>query len=331
MKILITGASGYVGTKLVQKLLEQRHTLHLLLRNPDRSPYFRTNGIKLFTGDIRNTKSIHVAMEGCDQVYHLAALAKVWVKDPSSYFKTNLLGTKNVLDSAVYFGISKIVFCSTAGVFGPSIYQDIDENSIRLYDFSNEYESSKAMAESLIRQYIIKHRLNIVITSPTRVYGPCDYHKPTNVNFMIKRYLERKWRIIPGDGTKIGNYVFIDDTVNGLIQAMDLGECGETYILSGENHSIGSFFRTLKNASGINVTMIQIPFWLIRIYVHFQYFIALLLRKDPLITPKWIHKVNSDWKVSTKRTQIELGVEKTSLDIGLAATVKWLYSHKINS
>ena len=189
MKILITGASGYVGTKLVQKLLEQRHTLHLLLRNPDRSPYFRTNGIKLFTGDIRNTKSIHVAMEGCDQVYHLAALAKVWVKDPSSYFKTNLLGTKNVLDSAVYFGISKIVFCSTAGVFGPSIYQDIDENSIRLYDFSNEYESSKAMAESLIRQYIIKHRLNIVITSPTRVYGPCDYHKPTNVNFMIKRYL----------------------------------------------------------------------------------------------------------------------------------------------
>lgn len=324
MKIFITGATGYIGTSLVNHLVKSGHELNLLVRSKKNSSHLKMPGVCIFYGDISNKYTMDQAMQGCSQVFHLAAIAKVWVQNPSDYYKINLLGTKNVLDSAKRNGIQKVVFCSTAGVFGASRSHEISEESLRLYSYSNEYESSKAMAESLIKDYIINSNMHIVIASPTRVYGPSDFHKPTMVNLMISKYLKGRWRLLPGKGDKIGNYVYIDDVVRGLVQCMHKGKNGNTYLLAGENHDMRSFFRILAQISGKEYQLYKIPIWFINIAAYMQYSFAELFSIEPVFTHKWLSKTRYDWRVCSNKSVKTLELQLTSLEVGLNKTFNWL-------
>ncbi len=263
-------------------------------------------------------------MLGCSQVYHLAALAKVWSKNKDSYFHCNVTGTKNVLDAAITCKIKRVVVCSTAGVYGASLNGVISEDTERTHDFFNEYESSKAISESLIKDYIIQQNLDIVIASPTRVYGPYPFGKPESVTFMVEKYVNKEWKFIPGKGDKIGNYIFINDVISGLQLAMLNGIKGHTYLLGGTNHDLIDFFDTLKKVSNIKVRMYKIPIWLIMLFAQLHYFLAKNFNITPLLTPKWIAKTIYHWEVSSKKAQKELGLEITPLETGLEKTVAWL-------
>ena len=324
MKIFITGATGYIGTSLVHKLADEGHELNLLVRSKNNSGHLKRKGVTLYYGDILNKYALDLAMQGCCQVYHLAALAKVWIKNPNNYFDINLLGTKNVLEAARKNGIQKMVFCSTAGVYGASLKQEITEESLRTYDFSNEYESSKALAESLVKDYIIKNKMHIVIASPTRVYGPSRFHPPTLVNLMISKYLEGKWKVLPGNGRTAGNYVYIDDVVQGMVLCMENGRNGNTYLLAGENHSMRSFFNTLAHISGKYHVLYKIPLWLVNIAAYVQFSLAELFSIEPSFTHKWLSKTRYDWKVAGKKAVQSLGLRQTTLEDGLKKTVNWL-------
>ena len=106
-------------------------------------PEFQKPNIKIFLGDITDTDSLKPAMENVDQMYHLAAYARLWAKDPSTFFKLNVKGLDNVLATAQEKGISKIVYTSTAGVIGPSKEKPMTETDPRITGFFNLYESTK--------------------------------------------------------------------------------------------------------------------------------------------------------------------------------------------
>ncbi len=324
MKIFITGATGYIGSVLTKKLAEEGHKIHILVRSTDKAKQLEHKNVSIFKGDLFLKKDLLKAMQGCSQVYHLAALAKVWAKNKNSFFHVNVTGTKNVLDAAIICKIKRVVVCSTAGVYGASLNGIISEDSTRTCDFFNEYESSKAMSESMIKNYIIQQKLDIVIASPTRVYGPYSIGKPESVTFMIEKYIKKEWKIIPGNGDKIGNYIFINDVINGLRLAMLKGKKGHTYILGGTNHNLLAFFNTLIKVSKIKVRMYKIPVWLIMLFAQIQYFLAQNFNITPLLTPKWIAKTKYNWEVSSKKAQKELGLEITPLETGLKKTVVWL-------
>lgn len=321
MKYFVTGGNGYIGSWLVKALVDEGHEVHVLVRNPDRAKHIAFKGVTFFKGDIQDRTSLEAGMNGCDGVFHMAAFAKVWAKDPKTFFDLNVEATNTVLDAAVKCGIKRTVVTSTGGVFGASISGIITEKSGRDLDFFNEYESSKALSESKIKDYVIDG-LDVVIVSPTRVYGPYLHGEPESVTLMIDKYCKGKWRFIPGDGTKFGNYVFVDDVVKGHILAMERGRKGHTYLLGGSNHDYNEFFQKVGELSGKKHWMIHMPLGIQMLFSRIQ-LMKTWFGGEPLITPKWIAKGKYDWKVDPSKAVNELGLKLTSLEEGLRKTIDW--------
>ena len=322
MSIFITGGTGYIGAHLLKKLTDAGEKIHVLVRSEKKATNIKHPNVTVFEGDIMNKESIKDAMQGCSTVYHLAAFAKVWAKDPKIYFDINVTATVNILEVAQELEVSKVIVTSTAGVYGASVSDDITETYVRDFDFFNEYESSKAISESRIKDFVIAG-LDVSIVSPTRVYGPYLFGQPQSVTQLIHKYVKGNWRIIPGDGTKIGNYVFVDDVIDGHILAMEKGQKGHTYILGGENHDYNSFFKILAIESGIHRKMIKLPIGFQMLFSRIQ-LMKIPFGGTPLITPKWIAKGKYDWKVDANKAINELGLKVTSLQEGVKKTIDWV-------
>jgi len=328
MNIFITGATGYIGNNLAKKLAGEGNTIHALCRNVQNNVLDHPN-IKIFSGDISDTPSIQKAMEGCEQVYHLAAYARVWSKDPSTYYKLNVEGTKNVLDVARSYGISKIVFTSTAGTLGPSGKRPVEESDARIGEPFTTYEASKTQAENLCREYCNKYSMNIVMVNPPRVYGPGMITESNAVTRLIKLYMAGKWKIMPGDGKRTGSYVYVDDVVKGHILAMQKGKSGERYSLAGVNASYIEFFDLLAKLTGKKTSLIKLPVWAMMFAGNVLELYTKLTGKPPLLTPPWIRKYYYDWSMSSEKAQRELGYTYISLEEGLQKTIDWLNNQQL--
>jgi len=323
MNYFITGATGFIGSQLCLKLANDGHIIHALVRTPAKTEYIAHPNIRIFYGNIFDREILEEAIRGVDGIFHLTAYAKPWAKDPSVYNKINVEGTRLIYELAIKHSIPKVVFTSTAGTYGPSANTPVDEHSLRLVDFFNEYESTKFMAEKLTKDYVLKGQ-NIVIVHPTRVYGPGLLSKSNSVTIMIKNYIRGIWRIIPGSGEKIGNYAFIEDVVRGHILAMDKGLAGAQYFLGGENASYEEFFHILKQASYKKYVLIRIPVVLLKAFAAVQMTAARILGKPPLLPVKWVNKYMYNWAVSSEKASSELGYTITGLEQGIMQTIKWL-------
>lgn len=323
MNIFITGATGYIGNNLAKKLADDGNILHALCRNENTSLLSHSN-IKIFKGDITNTESIEKAIKDCEQVYHLAAYARVWSKDLSTYYKLNVEGLKNVLDAARKFNVQKIVFTSTGGTLGPSGITPVKEDDKRIGEPFTEYEVTKTQAEILCKDYCNKYGMRIVMVNPPRIYGPGIITESNAVTRLIKLYMAGKWKIIPGDGKRTGSYVYIDDIVNGHILAMQNGRSGERYILGGVNASYNEFFELLAKITGKKISLIKLPVWAMMLAGNAMQLYTKITGKPPLLTPPWIKKYYYDWSLNSEKAQHELGYTYISLEEGLQKTVDWL-------
>ena len=244
MKVLVTGATGFIGINLCKELVNRGFKVNALYRSIDKANYLNNKNINLYRGDVTDPKSLEEAMLNCDYVFHLAAYAQVWAKDSQMFHSINYTGTLNILNIALKVGVKKIVVTSTAGVFGPSEGRVINEETRRKVDYFSLYERTKADAERLILERAAQG-INVVIVNPTRVYGPGLLSTSNGVTRLIRLYIKGRFRFLPGSGNSIGNYVFIDDVVNGHLLALEYGKAGEKYILGGENVSYIDFFLSL--------------------------------------------------------------------------------------
>ena len=330
MKIFITGATGFIGANLALKLANASNTVHALCRSPEKVKQIYHKNIKVIMGDITDTASLKKGMESCEQVYHLGALATVWAKDNQRYIDVNVVGTKNVLDIALEYGVKKVVVTSTTGVLG--ISQDgqiLDEDSVRTMDFFYSYESSKFIMEHMTHYYV-RRGLNLVLVNPSRVYGPGLSSQANSTTKMIKLYLNGVWRFIPGDCETINNYCFIDDVVDGHIKAMQKGRCGERYILGGVNVSYNELFAILAEvAKKKKSSMLHIPFGIIKCLAYFFAIFYKLFRIPPPITPEWVEKYSFSTSFSSGKAEKELGYRVTTLREGLSKTVTWLQNNNL--
>lgn len=324
MKIFITGATGFIGAKLTRRLLRDGHQVHALVRTPAKAASLEDPGLTLFQGDLSDEHAIDAAMEGCEAVFHLAAYAKVWARNPATYFDLNVLGTEAVMRAAVNSNVRKIVITSTAGVWGPSLRGSVTEERARDIDFLNEYESSKALADSRVKDYIISNKIDTVFVCPTRVYGQYLIGPTASITSLVERYLFSGWKIIPGRGHQIGNYIHVDDVVEGHVKALEKGRSGRTYILGGVNASYNEFFKVLASVSGIHRRMVHLPLWIQHGFARVQLLGARWFGIEPAFTPSWMGKSLYHWEVSPDRMITELGIQPVSLEEGLKSTVEGL-------
>ena len=322
MKIFITGATGFLGQALTQELLKQGFQVKALHRSAPDSLPIQDKNLEWVQGDILNPEVLIEAMKGCERLYHIAAQTNPRASD-DSFRKINVSGTKYVMEAAKQAGIKRIVMTSTAGVIGPADVTPVNENTERNTPFFNEYESSKAEAEKIAWSYH-SDKMEVIIVSPTRVFGPGPLNISNAVTRLIKLFMAGKWYVLPGDGQSQGNYVFLPDLVKGHLLAMEKGRPGELYLLGGEDLSYDEFFTLLGEIRGRKARLAPIPISLMLAFSHIQSWLAHLLGKPPLLSPGWVRRYNHNWQVSSLKAQQELGYHITPMEKAVKETVKWL-------
>ncbi|SHG50619.1 farnesol dehydrogenase [Flavobacterium fluvii] len=328
MKILITGATGYVGHRLALTLAERNNEVHILVRNPDSHNIPQHKNIKIFAGDITDKQSMTPAIKECKQVYHTAALVKAFDKDATLFYKVNVEGTRNLLESALETGVEKFVFTSSCSVIGPTLNTAMCENDERISPLDNDYDATKYLAENLVKEYG-KKGLHTVIVSPSKVFGPSGLDtKSISVNKIINRFIKGEPTFIPKPGKLIANFCFIDDVVEGHILAMSKGNVGENYILGGENISFSEFFQTIGALSEKKRMPIEIPRFVMKIFSMIQWLQFKATNQEPLITENSIRQIYCNKIFSSEKAIRKLGYQITPLREGLQQTIHFLKNQR---
>jgi nucleoside-diphosphate-sugar epimerase len=327
MKILITGASGYLGNKLANKLADQGNEVHAFIRQTASEEFLQHPNITIFKGDILNKESLMIAMKGCKQVYHTAAKVGVWAKDPSVFYDVNVEGTRIVLDAALASGVEKTVFTSTSGVIGPTLDKPLEENDPRLIDFVIDYDLSKKKAEDLVLNYT-KEGMNVVIVSPSKVYGPGNVSHSLTATAIINTFLKKRITFIPSPGNNCVCFAYADDVVAGHILAMEKGRSGEKYILGGINISYKDLFYRIRTLAHRRAYIIKLPKAIIKAWAGFQEMNYKIFGIPVRFTVKSVDHVFSNYTFSSRKAIQELGYNITPLDEALQKTIQFLKNKK---
>lgn len=323
MKVFVTGATGFIGVPMCHALAVKGHTVHALVRNPRKVSAIRHGQIRPAQGHLLDPDSLVEGMRSCDAVVHMAALARVWSRNPDEFHAVNVRGTVNVMNAALQAGVKRVVITSTAGVFGPSVDgRPVGEQTAPGTDHFTPYERTKAIADHEAGTYTAKG-IDVVFVHPTRVFGPGQLSESNTVTAMIDGYLKGKWRILPGNGKSIGNYVYVDDVVQGHLLALERGISGEHYVLGGENVSYNEFFDILKEQSGIHHRLYHIPYN-VMLSASMVMDVLAWFGVKPLITSGFVKKYNYDWINSSQKAVDELGYHPIPLEEGIAKTICWI-------
>ena len=323
MKVLVTGATGFIGRQLTLALATAGYDVKALCRNTDHPYLIKHKNIEPLLGNILYKQSLARAMQGCSQVYHTAAIAKMWCRNPDDYHETNVNGTHIVLETAGLTGVKKVVYTSTCGVWGPTIKHPMTETDPRVTGFPIAYERTKYLAELEVQNFI-KQGMQVVTVNPSRVYGQGPVTDSNTVGKMISGYLRGKWRIIPGSGQQVANYAFLDDVVAGHIAAMDKGISGERYILGGHDISFNDFFKTLQQVSGKQLGLIRIPLKAIKLYSQLQWLKTRLTGLPPVFLPEFAERLKYDQKYCSNKAVTHLDYNITPFAEGLHKTVDYI-------
>ncbi len=330
--VFVTGGTGFIGTKLVQALVARKHKVRCLSRTTSNKEGLDHPNITIVQGTIHDKETLFKGMKGCTQVYHLAAYAKNWAKDPAEFRRQNFDGMMNVFEAAKTAGVKRIVLTSTIVTFGPSRPGEVrDESMPRVTPrYYTEYEATKALAEQKAME-MADDGFPVVIVNPSRVYGPGKMTEGNSVSRMIDMYDRGKVPVLLNGGINVGNYVLVDDLVQGHILAMEKGKVGERYILGGENVSLKGLFRIVDEVSGKTHVQFPLPAGLAMAFGYVEQKKAEWFGIYPQITPSWVETFLQDWEYSCAKAQKKLGYTITPLKEGVRRTYEWILENRKRS
>ena len=247
MKYFVTGGTGFIGARLIKRLVESGHHVNALVRDPKKAEKINEPNVTLFQGDITRKGSLRDGMEGVDGVFHLAAWYKVGEGDFKIAERINHLGTLNVLETMKELGIPKGVYTSTLTVFSDTNGEVKDESYIFKGHHLSNYDHTKWRAHyEVARPMMLNQNLPLVIVMPGVVYGPGEENTSTQ---LIDLYLKEKLPFIPKETAWCWSHV--DDIVQAHITAMEKGKTGETYIIGGEKRTVEEAMEIANDITGI--------------------------------------------------------------------------------
>ena len=207
MKVLVTGATGYVGHQLALSLANKNFEVNALVRDLNSIKVPAHVNITLIKGDVCDYQSVEHASKHCSYVFHTAAYTNLKSEKFDNFYNTNVLGTENILKASLHNKVKKVIYTSTLAVYGPSYKRvSINENQPRLVSFSNDYELTKSMSEELVSNYV-KKGLSCVTLNVTRVYGPGPKTFSGGVNTLISKMVKNDFLFVPSKLEITANYV----------------------------------------------------------------------------------------------------------------------------
>ncbi len=320
--VLLTGATGYLGSQVARQFAERRIPFRVLVRDASRLGFDPgAADCSVFVGDLTDSGAVEKAMRGAKQVVHTAALVKMWVRDRRDFERVNVIGLKGLLRAAADAGVERVVYTSSFIALGPSSDPRAGEELRHPGPFANEYEATKTRALAWLREEGYR-QFPVVTLLPGVVYGPGPKTEGNLVGGMIEQYLAGKFPGLLGSGEQRWSFSFNEDVAAAHLAALEKGCPGQEYLLAGDNRPLNDLFRVLAELSGIQRPVRHLPLALGKLVGAIELARAELFGRPPQLTPGVIQIFKHDWVYSSAKAARELGYRVTPLEEGLRKTLE---------
>ncbi len=322
MKTLVTGASGFVGSAVARRLLDAGHDVRVLVRPQSDRRNIDGLALEVVTGDLTDRPSLERVVVGCDALFHVAADYRMWVPDPDRIYKTNVTGTRDLMQVAGQAGVKRIVYTSSVATLGLTADGSAadEDTPVTLADMVGHYKRSKFLAEEEVR-WLIKHEgLPIVIVNPSTPIGPRDV-RPTPTGRMIVDAVNGRMPAYVDTGL---NLVHVDDVAIGHLLAFERGKIGERYILGARNMSLKEILATIADITGQRPPKIRLPHSLVIPVAYISQAWARITKGgEPRITVDGVRLSKKYMFFSAEKAKRELGLSPRPVEEALQEAISW--------
>lgn len=256
-KVLVTGATGFVGANVARLLVERGEDVRVLVRPTSDRGNVAGLPVEIAVGDLRDADSVRSAVRGCARVFHVAADYRFWARDPRELYRSNVEGTVHVMDACLAEGVERVVYTSTVGTIGLAALPEACDESTPLLEgqLTSHYKRSKLEAERAALAYVPRG-LPLVVVNPSAPVGPWD-GKPTPTGQLIVDFAHRKLPAVVDTGL---NIVHVRDVAEGHLLAAERGRVGERYILGHQNMTLAEIARELAELTGLPAPRVRLPY-----------------------------------------------------------------------
>lgn len=323
MRVLVTGASGFIGANLVEHLLHRGDDVRVLRHVGSNALLPPDHEVEVVPGDVTDHLSMDRAACGVDGIYHVAGLVSYWRPRRSLQHRVNVEGTCNVIRAAVERGVGRVVHTSSIAAIG---YRDdrlpADEDTPWNWGpLDIGYCTSKHLAEQVAMKGN-ERGVEVVSVNPGLVFGPGDVN--FNAGRIFKMVMTRTTIRGLGGWTTTCD---VDDVCAGHISAMEHGVAGRRYILGGEALPYTRIVERVAGAAGVEVSVREVPYALAAASARVAYAASLLNRREPEVTPELVRMMERRRVYSSARAIAELGYPQTPLQESLCRAFEW-YDHR---
>jgi dihydroflavonol-4-reductase len=321
MKVLITGATGFIGRHLVERFAHTDHKLYCFVRSESRARDLERFGAVIIQGDVTDKASVLDAVNKCDWVINLANIYSMWEPDRHIYTAVNVGGTRNLMECALESGISKFVHVSTAGIYGkPADCPFTESSEIGLVRFS-EYTRTKYLADVIAWDLSQKKGLPLVVVYPGAVLGPGDT-KPTGR--YIKDLIRRRMPVTVYKD-RVMTYVHVRDVAEALVRAAEIdGSVGEKYLIGKYQHSFEEINEMIFQISGVPTPKINLPDSVVKVAASVLTWFSDITKKAPLwgVCNDQARMADAGFRFDGSKAEMELGITYTPIRTALEEIVE---------
>jgi dihydroflavonol-4-reductase len=318
MKVLITGASGFIGRHVSQLLVARGDRVRATVVPGEDRRWLESQGVETVVCDVRDLAALESAMSGCQAVFHLAAIYALWMRDVRPIYQVNVQGTRNVFDAARSQGVERVVHTSSIAALGvePGTRKSTEETVFNQHRNANDYVLSKYYAERVAREYI-EEGMDVVIVNPAFPVGRGDV-RPTPTGRILLRICE---------GTYFGahpgglNIVDVEDVARSQVAALERGRAGGQYLLSGTDITTADFFGKVLAVAGIDRKVRAIPNWLMWVMGQAGDLIGHFT--EPMLDSRTVAYTGQYLYYDCSRAREELGHQVTPLDEIVEKSLSW--------
>lgn len=313
---LVTGASGFLGWHVARVLLERGYAVRALVRE---GSHIEGLDVERVTGDLRDPASLERAVTGCGLLFHVAADYRLWARDPEELYRSNVDGTRNLLQAAKRAGVERAVYTSTVGCIGIPHGGIGDETAaVSLADMAGHYKRSKFQAEQVALEFA-RDGFPVVIVNPTAPIGDHDV-KPTPTGKIVVDFLNGDMPAFIDTGL---NVVDVRDTAEGHLLACERGRSGERYILGSENLTLAQILQKLARITGRKAPTVQLPYAVAWCAGVCSTAWAGITGTPPRVPLDAVRMARKKMWVTHQKAQRELGFHPGPAEQALARAVEW--------
>ena len=319
-RVLVTGASGFLGSAVLRKVIEHGYSARALVR--PNSPRANLNGLgcEIVIGDIRDRPAMAAALRDVRYLFHVAADYRLWALDPDEIVRNNRDGTRLVMEAVREAGVERVVYTSSVAALKPRDNGgDADEcDRADMQSAIGAYKKSKVAAERAVEE-MIGHGLPAVIVSPSTPIGPRDI-RPTPTGRIIVEAAKGRLPAYVETGL---NLVHVDDVAEGHMRALTKGRIGENYILGGHNVMLKEMLAEIARSVGRKPPRLSLPRAPLYPFAYIAETLARIKRKEPMLTVDALKMARHKMFFSSLKARQELGYTTRPWRLAIADAVNW--------